>query len=641
MGNGSITAHGSAKRQRSILDFYKPLTPEQMMAMKGNDLQASDEKVILPNVAPVPAPSRHTKKGFHPILKQNRLAVRGKNMFALYPMGKIRCSRHRDYQSATRNHLCAHVASRDHLNLDDVVLIYVCDTCHISYLDVRNMKKHFDDEHRDRANSSTTTTNLQTVCANLISETDEVCNPALKFPLDSPGVLEISKHLHYSSHVKDLLGTGSGGTEVYKGLFEKRFDVAVKCVLIGKHVDAMNEIEHLRPLENKNIVRYYVTERVQKFMYIAITLAEASLHDYIKQRAKYPEIVINDLKIFKDCCKGLSYLHNNSENEWTLHRDIKPHNILLTRTSGGESKAMLSDFGIAKKFSSEATQTRSRTRETKGTMGWIAPEVLNGGEHTRFSDVFSMGCVAFFIYSGGQHPFGDENIRVHNIEKAKQPNMRPVAKVDIGIYSVIHSMLSDESASRPPIIAVLKHPIFWTTKKKLDFLVDFCKGMKPKDPEDPIRKSLEVDAHLVLNRTNWKGMFCESIIKDLDFNRKEHPFSGDSVHDLVRAIRNKTGHYGDSKEEFRMILGGTEEEMFEYFSSKFPRLIYHCYVVAQGVPQVAHYYSGSGFLFPPLPKMPEHSVKRSLSSGKLEVHGADSLSHGKKASVRKKIEWPR
>ena len=165
-------------------------------------------------------------------------------------------------------------------------------------------------------------------------------------------------------------------------------------------------------------------------------------------------------------------------------------------------------------------------------------------------------------------------------------------------------MLCDKSESRPPIRAVLKHPIFWTTKEKLQFLVDFSNSMEKKDSNWEIRKSLERDAKLVLNGTNWKENFTESIIKDLDFVRKKHPFRGDSVFDLVRAIRNKANHFSNSTEEMKILLGETKGKMFEYFSIRFPRLIYHCYVVAQLVQELAHYYSGNSFLFPPLPKVP-------------------------------------
>ena len=399
------------------------MSREQWMVSKGNDQSASDQEPSLPNVAPEPAPPPHTKQGLHPFLKQNRFAIRGKEMFALYPVGDVNCSDHSTRRSTRRNSLIAHVASPEHLDMEKMKLIYVCEACHVCYLYVGKMKKHFDAEHMDRATSSTATADLVTVCTYLIPETHAVCNPALKFPLDSPDVFEIGK-LAYNTI--EVLGEGSCGTLVYKGLFEKRDDVAVKRVQISPKVDAVKEIAHLRSLNHENIVKYYVTERDKYFTYIAITLAEASLNDFIKQRAKYPDIVINEFNIFSDCCNGLTYLHYHSEREWVLHRDIKPHNILLTKTISGESKAMLSDFGIAKKHSLDATQTRSTG--TKGTRGWIAPEVLNSGEHSRSSDVFSMGCVAFFIFSGGQHPFGEENVRVYNIEKAEQPNMRPVAK---------------------------------------------------------------------------------------------------------------------------------------------------------------------------------------------------------------------
>ena len=72
----------------------------------------------------------------------------------------------------------------------------------------------------------------------------------------------------------------------------------------------------------------------------------------------------------------------------TVHRDIKPHNVLLSQPdSKGQIRVMISDFGLCKKLAAGRISF-SRRSGAAGTEGWIAPEMLDEEQRTVRLPVF-------------------------------------------------------------------------------------------------------------------------------------------------------------------------------------------------------------------------------------------------------------
>ncbi|KAG7542896.1 Protein kinase domain [Arabidopsis thaliana x Arabidopsis arenosa] len=92
------------------------------------------------------------------------------------------------------------------------------------------------------------------------------------------------------------------------------------------------------------------------------------------------------IKLALDLARGLCYLHS----EKIVHRDVKTENMLLD----AHKNLKIADFGVARV---EALNPKDMTGET-GTLGYMAPEVIDGKPYNRRCDVYSFGICLWEIY---------------------------------------------------------------------------------------------------------------------------------------------------------------------------------------------------------------------------------------------------
>ncbi|WP_374028913.1 serine/threonine protein kinase [Bdellovibrio bacteriovorus] len=108
--------------------------------------------------------------------------------------------------------------------------------------------------------------------------------------------------------------------------------------------------------------------------------------------------------ILTEIAFGLSYMHGEvpgPQNQVFVHRDLSPHNIMLSRD--GEVKII--DFGISKSYASESL---TQVGAVRGKYSYMSPEQIQGASLTAASDIFGLGIIFYELLTGKRF-FGTVN----------------------------------------------------------------------------------------------------------------------------------------------------------------------------------------------------------------------------------------
>eukprot|EP00123_Amoebidium_parasiticum_P004971 comp16226_c0_seq2/m.13925 comp16226_c0_seq2/g.13925 ORF comp16226_c0_seq2/g.13925 comp16226_c0_seq2/m.13925 type:complete len:365 (-) comp16226_c0_seq2:80-1174(-) len=308
---------------------------------------------------------------------------------------------------------------------------------------------------------------------------------------------------------------------------------------------------------HNNVIRYYVKEHDTQFLYMGLELCQASLADVIERNFPCP---LDPPQILAQVMHGIQHLHSLN----IVHRDIKPANVLLS----SQGRMLISDFGLCKKLSEGQS---SFATHVSGTMGWIAPETITLNRMTKAVDIFSAGCVFYYVMSKGQHPFGQPFEHEVNIRSYKATLKAVDGHAEL--KDLIRHMIKAEPERRPTARLVLAHPYFWGPATCLGFLNDVSDILETEAKDSPLLLELEIAAFDTVGR-DWHARLDPELLKDL---RRFRTYNGASIRDLLRCIRNKKHHYQELNPDLKAVLGSLPEGYVGYFRTRFPGLLMHVY----------------------------------------------------------------
>ncbi len=166
------------------------------------------------------------------------------------------------------------------------------------------------------------------------------------------------------------------------------------------------EAKSAASLSHPNIVSIYDRGEAEGTYYIAMEVIEGrSLKELILTRGALPTDTA--ISYAKQLLEALRFAHRHG----IIHRDIKPHNVLVSadqHVKANEPRLKVTDFGIARHGASQMTEAGS----IMGTAQYLSPEQARGAPVTAASDLYSAGVVLYEMLTGKVPFSGDSAIEI-------------------------------------------------------------------------------------------------------------------------------------------------------------------------------------------------------------------------------------
>lgn len=222
--------------------------------------------------------------------------------------------------------------------------------------------------------------------------------------------------------ILSLLGSGSYST-VHKAIDKRTRDVVAIKILERKRIlrgkvsidNLVQEIELLKKLQHKYIVKMEAFCWDSQNIYIIMELCEVSLSTFIKKKQRLAE---STCRIFvRQLADAMKYLRSNNVS----HFDLKPQNLLLTRPNSTSPYVLkICDFGFAQHSTLE-----EENETVKGSPLYMAPEIILKHKYDPRADLWSIGVILYECLFGNA-PYSSRSIqellvKVKSLQKIEIP----------------------------------------------------------------------------------------------------------------------------------------------------------------------------------------------------------------------------
>ncbi|MBY0526245.1 MAG: serine/threonine protein kinase [Gemmataceae bacterium] len=259
-----------------------------------------------------------------------------------------------------------------------------------------------------------------------------------------------------SYRLLDLLGEGGMG-QVFKA-HHVPMDRIVALKIIRKEALASptavqrfhQEIRAVAQLTHPNIVTAFDAGQVGDRHFFAMEYVEGvDLAKLVKESGVLP--VADACEYIRQAASGLQHAHERG----MVHRDIKPHNLLLSRSNSGapglkSGVIKVLDMGLARLQgpAEGAVNPLTRLGTVVGTPEYLAPEqAINPRAVDIRADLYSLGCTFYFLLTG-QPPFRGEEL-TELLLKHQVDELPPLEKFRNDVPAVVQSVVRKLLAKKP------------------------------------------------------------------------------------------------------------------------------------------------------------------------------------------------
>ena len=160
--------------------------------------------------------------------------------------------------------------------------------------------------------------------------------------------------------------------------------------------------------------------------------------------------------LLRQVCHSLGEAHARG----LVHRDVKPANIMVSRLGPDDDFVKVLDFGLVKHSAAGQTVTMLSMEGTAvGTPSYMAPEIALGrGDVDGRTDIYSLGCVAYYMLTGQPVFSGDTPVATalaHVQHAPVPPGLRSQFKIPPALDALVMECLAKDPAARPASAAVV------------------------------------------------------------------------------------------------------------------------------------------------------------------------------------------